>query len=100
VVKATKKGTKLFTNSINQIHVITIKMEDKRVHIQELLLEKQLQCFQSWNETINQNQENMVVAYIGLTMMSMAFGRTTNNNTTQVHATTKKDATKGENKCT
>jgi hypothetical protein len=29
-----------------------------------------------------------------------AFGRTTNNNTTQVHATTEKNATKGENKYT
>jgi hypothetical protein len=42
MAEATKKGTKLFTNSINPIHVITLKMEDKRVHIQELLLEKQL----------------------------------------------------------
>jgi hypothetical protein len=42
----------------------------------------------------------MVRAFIGLTMMSMAFGQTTNNNTTQVHATTEKDATKGEDKCT
>jgi hypothetical protein len=42
MAKATKKRAKLFPNSINPIHVITLKMEDKRVHVQELLLEKQL----------------------------------------------------------
>lgn len=83
MVEVTKKGNKLFIDSIDHIYGSSLLMEDNYTHTQELLLLKPLKYFKAQGKDIKQNQENMAKVITNLVkVMNMAFMRAAQKNNT------------------
>jgi translation elongation factor EF-G len=77
MVEAIQKKNVALVEYINHIHEVNLQIEENCLHAQE----RQLEYFKQRNIAINQMQQRMVEAIVGLVeTMALAFKRNTKNN--------------------